>query len=110
MFNALIAKLIQWVGQREFSSLPAQAQLKYIEKIISKAARGYLTMNGGNAQHKTKHLSLSELREYLPSFAIVEEGPLTMPGNYVIVWGHGRNLKALDSSADCLRVASHKSA
>jgi hypothetical protein len=82
----------QWelvLSNYAFSELPSKLQIQYLRKLMSKAARGYLTMNSGapDSLFQGDHLSVSELKNYLPPFEILPEYPLTCPGNYVIVWG-----------------------
>jgi hypothetical protein len=78
------------VSNYAFSELPSKLQRKYIEKIMSKSKRGYLTMNSGfiDSACATDKLSVDELRSQLPQFEIIPENPLTHPRNFVIVWGH----------------------
>jgi hypothetical protein len=78
------------ISNYAFSELPSKLQIKYLTKIFSKSKRGYLTMNSGtpNSAFKEDKLSLDELQRHLPKFEIIEEKPLTFPGNYIIVWGH----------------------
>jgi putative sugar O-methyltransferase len=78
------------ISNYAFSELPSQLQLKYIEKILSKSRKGYLTMNSGleNSGSTNNKLSVSELRKFLPAFEIFDESPRTSPNNYIIVWGH----------------------
>lgn len=77
------------VSNYAFSELPSKLQIRYIEKIISKSKRGYLTMNSGlpNSAFQHDKLSLAELEKLLPKFDIIAECPLTHPDNYIIVWG-----------------------
>ncbi len=75
------------ISNYAFSELPKELQLRYVEKILSKSERGYLTMND---IIPGKNLSLAELRQVLPPFEIKPEEPLTHPNNYLIVWGHQR--------------------
>lgn len=77
------------ISNYAFSELPSNLQIKYIEKIFSESIRGYLTMNSGlsNSAFKNDKLSLQDLKKYLPKFEIIEEKPLTHPGNYIIIWG-----------------------
>ena len=63
-----------------FSELPLALQKKYAEKILSKATKGYLTMNTG------LH-NIPLMRKMLPPFQVFEEKPLSSPNNYIIVWG-----------------------
>ena len=78
------------ISNYAFSELPSKLQIKYIEKIFSKSRRGYLTMNSGltNSAFQTDKLTISELKNLLPKFEIIDEKPLTHPGNYIIVWGN----------------------
>ena len=72
-----------------FSELPSRVQMKYVEKIMSKSRRGYLTMNSGTATSlfAKDHLLIEELRAVLPPFELLEERPLTFDGNFILVWG-----------------------
>lgn len=80
------------ISNYAFSELPAHLQTKYIDKILSKSARGYLTMNSGvdGSVFQRNKLPLSELRARLPKFDVFDETPLTAPNNYIIVWGHAK--------------------
>ena len=75
-----------------FSELPKRLQKTYIDKVLSKASRGYLSMNSGTGNERSSgKLSLDELRELLPEFQIIAEEPLTGPDNYIIVWGFDKD-------------------
>lgn len=76
------------ISNYAFSELPKHIQKKYIEKVLSKAKRGYLTMNTGLLSGQDNFLSVNELRGLLPEFEILEETPNTFHGNYLIVWGN----------------------
>jgi putative sugar O-methyltransferase len=78
------------ISNYAFSELPSKLQIRYIEKVLSKSKRGYLTMNSGmeNSAFREDKLPLNKLKEYLPSIKIIEEKPLTAIGNYIIVWGN----------------------
>ena len=78
------------ISNYAFSELPSKLQIKYLTKVFSKSKKGYLTMNSGasDSAFKEDKLSLEALNHYLPKFEIIEEKPLTFPGNYIIVWGH----------------------
>ena len=73
------------ISNYAFSELPSKLQLRYIEKILSKSKRGYLTMNSGkeNSEYKEDKLSLADLKKHLPSFEILEEKPLTTKDNCI---------------------------
>lgn len=79
-----------------FSELPKVLQLKYIEKVLANASKGYLTMNSGRAGSAAvagdNKLSLEELRNLLPPFEVIEEEPYTSPQNYIIIWGHHKKI------------------
>lgn len=77
------------ISNYAFSELPSKLQHKYVKKILSKAKRGYLTMNSGQPDSifQDDKLSLNELRQLLPKFEVLPERPLTARGNYLIVWG-----------------------
>jgi hypothetical protein len=75
------------VSNYAFSEFPETLQRAYVAKILSKARRGYLTMNTGREKTKNK-LSVAELRDLLPPFEILEERPQTAATNYILVWGH----------------------
>jgi phospholipid N-methyltransferase len=85
------------ISNYAFSELPAHVQRKYVEKVLSRSKRGYLTMNSGIGPNKSNKLSLEELRGLLPAFEVIEERPLTSPNNYILAWGrttHGCAAKA----------------
>ncbi len=77
------------ISNYAFSELPAPLQVAYIHKIISKAKRGYLTMNTGKtaSSRDENKLTIEDLQARLPAFEILPESPLTSPNNYIIVWG-----------------------
>jgi putative sugar O-methyltransferase len=81
------------VSNYAFSELPSKLQRKYVAKILSKSKRGYLTMNSGkpDSKYTEDRLSLEELTELLPGLEVIDEMPLSRPGNCVIVWGSGRS-------------------
>lgn len=78
------------ISNYAFSELPSKLQIKYVEKIMVKSKKGYLTMNSGfkNSAFKVDKLSIDELRKILPKFEIIEETPLTSLNNYILIWGH----------------------
>lgn len=77
------------ISNYAFSELPSRLQTKYIEKVMSKSRRGYLTMNSGTktSLFAGDHLLVDDLRRLLPPFEILEERPLTADGNFILVWG-----------------------
>ena len=77
------------ISNYAFSELPRLVQIKYIDKVLTKSIRGYLTMNSGKGCRRSRgKLRLDELRKLLPPFDTIEENPQTGPDNYIIIWGH----------------------
>lgn len=76
------------ISNYAFSELPAKLQLVYIQKIISRSSRGYMTMNSGlpNCPYSQGKLSLDQLQNLLPSFRTVSDNHRP-DQNYIIVWG-----------------------
>lgn len=74
------------ISNYAFSELRRELQEKYLEAIVLKSARGYLTYN---------HISPPELKTFtaddflklVPGSRKVPEVPLTNPHNVIIVWG-----------------------
>lgn len=92
--NTYIPKSIDLViSNYAFSELPRNLQESYIQKVLSKSTKGYLTMNEKAHFERTKDspqapYSLEDLRDRLPAFEIIDETPLTGEGNYILIWGH----------------------
>jgi putative sugar O-methyltransferase len=76
------------ISNYAFSELPVNLQRKYIEKILSRSKRGYLTMNSGRDASGKDRLSLEQLGTLLPAFEVIAERPITGPDNYILLWGH----------------------
>lgn len=75
------------ISNYAFSELPRDLQLKYIAKVLSRAKRGYMTMNSGMTVGDGRHMTVDELRTHLPPLQVLDEVPLTSAGNYILVWG-----------------------
>ena len=75
------------ISNYAFSELPKALQLMYISKMLSKARRGYMTMNTGKTECHDQHITIDELRAYFPNLIILDEVPLTYAENYILVWG-----------------------
>jgi hypothetical protein len=94
MINTYEPKSIDLVvSNYAFSELPRNLQESYIQKVLSKSAKGYLSMNEQSNMVKTKEFpsppyQLEDLRSRLPTFEVIDETPLTGPGNYIIIRGH----------------------
>ena len=62
----------------------------YLEKVILRSKRGYLTMNTGNdlkGYGRKSRYNCSELLDMLPNSRVIEENPMTYKKNYIIIWG-----------------------
>ena len=87
--NKMLFDLI--ISNYAFSELPKEVQFSYINKIILKSSRGYLTMTSGNCDSANiNKFSSKELLEIIPNSSIISEDPLTSQYNYIIVWGLDR--------------------
>lgn len=77
------------ISNYAFSELPAVVQRIYVEKVLKKASRGYLTMNSGGADslYSDGRMSLEELQSIIPNTRVLEEKPYSFHGNYLLVWG-----------------------
>ena len=76
------------ISNYAFSELPKDLQLVYLDKVIKKSKKGYLTMNSGlGGGFSNGKLSAIELKNILPNLKFLDEYPLTYKYNYVIVWG-----------------------
>lgn len=81
------------ISNYAFSEMPKKLQKIYINKIISKSRKGYLTMNSGMSGPRSEgKYSIQDLTLLLPKFEILEEEPLTSPHNYIIAWGFDKNI------------------
>ena len=75
------------ISNYAFSELAPQVQKEYLEKVLTKSKRGYLTMNSGTDSSVFKnHLDLNEIRKYIKNLEIIDEEPLSYDGNYIIIW------------------------
>lgn len=77
------------ISNYAFSELPAPVQRAYIEKVLKKSARGYLTMNSGrpDSVFSKGKMKLEEIQALIPNTRVLEEKPYSAPGNYLLVWG-----------------------
>ncbi len=81
------------ISNYAFSEMPKELQKIYIDKIISKSKKGYLTMNSGiSGSRSIGKYSIKELSLLLPKFEIFQEEPLTSSHNYLIAWGFDKNV------------------
>jgi len=75
------------ISNYAFSELPSHLQLKYIEKVLSRSTRGYMTMNSGrhDSPYLGNFLTIDQLQSLLPPFTITEENPRTA-ANFILTW------------------------
>lgn len=70
-----------------FSELPKKLQIHYLNKVIKKSKRGYMTMNSGLIKSDSKNnLLLEDIKSYLPNVKIIKEEPKTAENNYIVIW------------------------
>lgn len=77
------------ISNYAFSELPAVVQRMYVDKVLKKARRGYLTMNSGvpDSLYAQGRMSLEEIQAAIPDTRVLEEKPHSFRGNYLLVWG-----------------------
>jgi len=75
------------ISNYAFSELPRQLQDRYLERIVLKARRGYLTMNSGKDRSARGEVTAGELLNLIRGSVLLPEEPLTGRGNYIIAWG-----------------------
>jgi hypothetical protein len=73
------------ISNYAFSECPDDIKNLYINKVLLKSKRGYLTMNRENATNY-KGTFLKIMEPLNPK--VIEEKPLTGDSNYIIVWGN----------------------
>lgn len=74
------------ISNYAFSELPRHVQDAYLEKVILRSPRGYITFNDMNPDHY-RSWRVDELCERIPGARILPEVPLTYEKNCLIVWG-----------------------
>ena len=74
------------ISNYAFSELRREVQDLYLQRIISKAARGYMILNQINPETYNSY-SCQELLAAIPGSRLVEEVPLSFPGNALLIWG-----------------------
>lgn len=77
------------ISNYAFSELPTAVQRMYVEKVLKKSSRGYLTMNSGlpDSLYSEGRMSLEEIQSVIPNTRVLEERPHSFRGNYLLVWG-----------------------
>jgi len=79
------------ISNYAFSELTRDTQKKYLQNIILKSPRGYITWNN-ISEIEFAGYSLAEIVRLLPSSQIIPERPYTGSGNAIIIWGHKQQL------------------
>jgi len=77
------------ISNYAFSEIDKKIQKQYLDFIILKAKRGYITYNSISSSCGINSLSLKEITEKIKIFgpvSVEEESPLTFQGNKVIWW------------------------
>lgn len=74
------------ISNYAFSELTRAVQDVYLNQVIKKAKRGYITWNAMSYE-KLDGYSVEELLEIIPGAHTIPEEPLTAPNNCIIIWG-----------------------
>jgi len=74
------------ISNYAFSELNRDVQEQYLENVVLKSPRGYITWNNLSEQH-LRGYSLAELTRVIPNSQIRPENPNTSECNAIIVWG-----------------------
>jgi hypothetical protein len=74
------------ISNYAFSECVGRGQRDYLERVLSRSRRGYLTMNFTNPP-RFRSLSRDELSSALPDARWLPEEPRTHPANELLVWG-----------------------
>jgi len=81
------------VSNYAFSECIRRVQDYYVDRILSKAHRGYITYNYGGAAYETSPYNKHEIVERLSekhAVRILDEKPKTAPMNFTLVWDDTR--------------------
>jgi putative sugar O-methyltransferase len=74
------------ISNYAFTELPRPLQDGYLEKVILRSARGYITYNEITPAEFNSYKA-EELLRIIPGAHSVDERPLTHPLNCIILWG-----------------------
>lgn len=74
------------ISNYALSEMSREVQDMYLETVIRGVPRGYITCNR-HVQKQMNGYTVEELVDKIDGGRIIEERPLTYPGNCVIVWG-----------------------
>lgn len=79
------------VSNYAFSELAREIQISYLDTVILRAKRGYITWNNLSAVN-LDGLSLTDLVRIIPNSEIMAEVPYTHDGNVILYWGENKIL------------------
>jgi putative sugar O-methyltransferase len=74
------------VSNYAFSECVGRVQRHYVERVLTRADRGYLTMNWRNPRHY-RSVTHAELDDAIDGIRRLPEEPRTAPENDLLVWG-----------------------
>lgn len=74
------------ISNYAITEMPREVQDAYMERVVMRARRGYLTFNRINPP-EFRSLEVDDFLRAIPGAEVTEESPLTHPGNVVITWG-----------------------
>jgi hypothetical protein len=74
------------VSNYAFTELPRSIQESYLQRVILRSSRGYITYNEITPP-RFRSYKAEELLALIPRATRVKEEPLTHPKNCIIVWG-----------------------
>jgi hypothetical protein len=74
------------ISNYAITEMPRAVQDAYMERVVSRARRGYITFNRINPPG-FRSLEVSDFLRAIPGAEVSDERPLTHPGNVVITWG-----------------------
>ena len=76
------------ISNYAFTELPRVIQDVYLKRIMLNSASGYITYNENDMENFHSYKK-EDLVKIIPGARIIDEVPLTAPGNCIIVWGTG---------------------
>lgn len=75
------------VSNYAFSELARPVQRAYVDAVVSRSKRGYMTCNFISEEHAIDSMSAAELLALHSGSRWLPEEPLTHPNNAILVWG-----------------------
>jgi hypothetical protein len=77
------------ISNYAFSELTKTIQEIYLENVILRATRGYITWNSLGEDFMSAY-SLADLVRIIPNSQIIPEVPYSHAGNSILIWGHNQ--------------------